>query len=75
MPRASENDLVRQQHLTLVLRLVIDRRGRLLHGEVVDSVGKGHGRFAGWGGLTRCAQRWAAEQMQQDSEGGLQDNP
>jgi hypothetical protein len=35
-------------NLTLLLRLVVDRAGHLVHGELVDLDGASRGRFLNW---------------------------
>jgi hypothetical protein len=42
-----------KRQVTLILRLVLDARGRLQYGEAVDTEARSQGRFAGWRGLTR----------------------
>jgi hypothetical protein len=42
--------------VTLILRLLVDRRGRLVQGEVVDVEARPRGRFVGWRGLVRTAR-------------------
>lgn len=37
-----------KRYVTVIVRMVIDRRERLVHGEVVDVDGKAQGRFDGW---------------------------
>ena len=43
-----ENHLSDKRYVTVIVRMVIDRRERLVHGEVVDVDGKAQGRFDGW---------------------------
>ena len=44
--------------MTVVLRLLLDGRKRLVHGEVVDTDGKMQGRFAGWRELIRLVRSY-----------------
>ena len=46
----------------MVVRLVIDRRDRLVHGEVVDVDGKVQGQFAGWRELIRTVRDYLTSQ-------------
>ena len=39
------------RNLTVLLRLVIDPAGQLVHGELVDLDGASRGRFLNWDGL------------------------
>jgi len=48
--------------MTLVLRLVLGRRERLVHGEVVDVDGISQGRFAGWRELIRLVRSYLTSQ-------------
>jgi hypothetical protein len=41
------------RNLTLILRLVVDEAGQLVHGELVDLDGASHGRFLNWETLLR----------------------
>jgi hypothetical protein len=56
--------LAERRHVTVILRLVLDRGGRLIHGEVVDVEAGPWARFAGWRGLTRTLHAWLASQEQ-----------
>ena len=61
--------LSEKRHVTVILRLVLDARGRLEHGEIVEAEGTLRGRFVGWRGLTRTLRAWLASQEQH----GVQD--
>lgn len=50
--------LAEQQYHILILRLRLDRHGRLAHGEVVDSAARSWGQFTGWWGLGRILWVW-----------------
>ncbi len=52
--------LAETRNVAVVLRLVVDRRGRLVHGEVVDAEGKLRGRFMGWQAMVRVLRAWLA---------------
>ena len=49
-----KDHLAEDSYATLVLRLVIDRRRHLTHGEVVDVEARSSTRFQGRRGLTRA---------------------
>jgi hypothetical protein len=58
-PTTSQADrLADKRYVTLILRLRIDPRERLVHGEVVDTEGKSQGRFAGWRELNRMVRNY-----------------
>jgi len=48
---SAPDDLADSQYVTLVLRLLLDRRGRLLRGELANIDGTTLGRFADRQGL------------------------
>ncbi len=60
-PRASE-PLQNRHAVTVILRLVVDRRGRLVYGEVIDETATPRGHFVGWRELTKTLQRWLARE-------------
>ena len=65
-------DLSDNQYVTLILRLLVDPEGRLVHGEVLDAVGRPCRRFRGWGGLARavrCALHTSARSERRLSPG------
>jgi hypothetical protein len=43
-----------RRYVTVVVRLLVDGRGRLLHGEYVDVEGQVQGRFAQWRDFNRA---------------------
>jgi len=55
--------LAEQHYHLLVVRLRLDRHGRLVQGEVVDSEARSWGRFVGWRGMTRILRIWLASQV------------
>jgi hypothetical protein len=59
---AREATPVEKRSVTLILRLVLDGRGRLEYGEAVDTEARSQGRFVGWRGLTRTVRAWLARQ-------------
>lgn len=54
----SEGPLPDRRYVTVVLRFVLDRGGRIDHGEIVDVDGTVHSRFSGWHGLVRALRTW-----------------
>ena len=57
-------ELAEKRYVSVVLRLAVDRRGRLIYGEIVDMAGKPDGRFLGWRGLTQAMKAWLSSQGQ-----------
>jgi hypothetical protein len=58
-PTTSHIDRLADKHyVTVIVRLRIDRRERLVHGEVVDTEGNSQGRFAGWRELTHTVRKY-----------------
>lgn len=55
-------------NVVVILRLVLNARGELMHGEIVDAEGKSQGRFMKWGGLTRTVRAWLESQETQRPE-------
>ncbi len=59
MPTTPHVDrLAEKRYVTVILRLRIDQRERLVHGVVVDTEGKSQGQFAGWRELTRTVRKY-----------------
>jgi hypothetical protein len=51
-----------RRYATLILRLVLDKQGRLLYGELVD-VEDGHPEhFTGWRGMFSAVRVWLTSQ-------------
>jgi len=67
-----ENDLTEQHYATLILRLMLDRRGRLVYGDMVDVTSTRQEHFVGGHGLIQAVQAWLA---QQEKERALSDPP
>ena len=53
--------------MSVVLRLVLDKRGQMIHGELVGDANTRPARFSGWRGLTRALQVWLARHEQDDA--------
>lgn len=58
------NHLADKRYITVVLRMVVDERGRLLHGELIDVEGVQQQRFKGWRGLAQAMRIWLTGQGQ-----------
>ena len=50
--------LQEKRYITVILRLLVDRHGSLVHGEVADMDGRTGPRFAGWPALTPAVHEW-----------------
>jgi hypothetical protein len=50
-----------KRNVTVVLRLVLDREGELMEGEVVDAKGRPGDRFNDWEEITPAVRRLARE--------------
>jgi hypothetical protein len=61
MPALSGDEgLPERRHITLLLRLVLDQFGHLVHGEVLDLEERERARFRHWATLANAAQRCLA---------------
>lgn len=59
MPAANRDEtLAASRHVVIILRLVLDRRGRVHHGELLDAEARLLERFAGPRGLRRALREW-----------------
>ncbi len=59
---STEHALADMRHTAIVLRLVLDKRGLIVHGELLSLEGKSLGHFIGWRGLTRKLKTWLLTQ-------------
>ncbi len=57
MPTADEK-LAQKRYVTVMLRLVMDTRGRMVYGEIVDDSAKSWGHFVGWRELIRLTRAY-----------------
>jgi hypothetical protein len=64
------NHLAGKRNATLILRLVLDQRGQLMHGELIDVANGLPDRFVAWRGLIRTVRAWLTSQEQD----GVSDN-
>ena len=60
----AENHLADRRYVSVVLRLVLDAHGQMIHGEVVGDATMRPARFSGWRGLTRALQAWLTRNEQ-----------
>jgi hypothetical protein len=68
---SAENHLADRRYVSVVLRLVVDPHGQMIHGEVVGNANTRPARFSGWRGLTRTLQAW----ITQHAQDGAADEP
>ncbi len=62
--KSSTKDSLSDVHpATIILRLVVNKRGVIVHGELVNLDGKSLGHFIGWRGLTRALKTWLTTQV------------
>ena len=54
--RPDEEQLAEKQYVTLLLRLLVDPRGRLVHGEIVTLDAQSRGYFTRWRDLVRLVR-------------------
>ena len=67
----SENNLAERHYLTLIVRLLVDHQGQLIHGEMVDATNTFRERFIGGHGLIEAVQTWLTWQ-ERGGAGGQQ---
>jgi hypothetical protein len=60
--------LAEKRYATVVLRLVLDQRGQLIHGEFIDVTNMLGMHFSGWRGLIRIVRSWLAQQSSSSKE-------
>ena len=61
MGKLMHNQLGDKRHVTLILRLAIDKDGRLARGELINLSGVVMGRFIEWPKLTQMIQAWITD--------------
>ena len=65
MPQAADNSTLSDRHyITLILRLTLDRGGRLIQGELVDTTDSLPEPFIGASGLHQTVEAWLRQQEQ-----------
>jgi hypothetical protein len=67
----AENHLADRRYVSVVLRLVLDQHGQMIHGEVVGNANTRPARFSGWRGLTSALQAW----LMRHAQDGAADEP
>ena len=60
--------------MSVVLRLVLDQHGQMIHGEVIGDATTRPARFSGWPGLTRALQAWLTR-YEQDGAADAPETP
>jgi hypothetical protein len=68
-PPARDEALADQHYVTLILRLMLDRRGQLVQGELVDTTETLLGRFISVAGLNQAVSDWFMEREQAEHDG------
>ena len=58
-------ELANRRTTVVVVRLVLDDRGMLSHGEIVDQTGQVRARFLAWDALVPAVQAWLQREDQQ----------
>lgn len=54
--QSNEEQLAEKQYVTLLLRLLVDQRGRLVQGEIVTLDAQSRGHFSRWRDLVRLVR-------------------
>jgi len=67
----AENHLADRRYVSVVLRLVLDQHGQMIHGEVIGDATTRPARFSGWRGLPPALQAW----LTRHEQGGAADEP
>jgi hypothetical protein len=57
-----DDSLSAKRHVTLILRVLLDRHGRVDHGEMLEADGNPVARFLGSEGLVRTIRAWLSGQ-------------
>ena len=64
---ANENVLEHRSYISLVLRLTLDQRGRLMQGELIDMTNTPQQRFTTLAGLNQAVEAWLKQQEQAEN--------
>jgi hypothetical protein len=67
---ADDTTLKDREYVTLILRLTLDREGRLIQGELVDTKGTCNEWFVGASGLNQAVAAWLKHQAHAETETG-----
>ena len=65
---ADDTTLADRYYVTLILRLTLDRSGRLIQGELVDTTDTLQKRFLGASGLNQAVAAWLEQQEQAEAQ-------
>ena len=65
---ANENNLAQPHYVTLILHLLVDPNGKLIHGELMDAPNTFRKRFMGGTGLLAAVQTWLTGQEQEHGQ-------
>ena len=65
---ADDTALKDREYVTLILRLTLDREGRLIQGELADTKGIRNQWFFGASGLNQAVAAWLKQQEQSAAE-------
>ena len=63
-----DSTLADRHYVTLILRLTLDRGGRVIQGELVDTTDTLWRRFTSSSGLSQAVETWLRQQEQAESE-------
>ena len=59
--------LSQKQQVTVILRMLLDEQGMLVHGDLVDVDGQSRGRFSSWDDLVIMLREWSANHERKNS--------
>ncbi len=65
---ADDTTLADRHYVTLILRLTLDRRGRLIQGELLDTAATRQKWFTGASGLNQAVEAWLRQQEQAEAD-------
>lgn len=65
----SESNLAKQHYVTLIVRLMIDDQGQVIHGEMMDDSRTLRKRFTSGAGLISLIQAWLTTHKPDDGDG------
>jgi hypothetical protein len=69
MPDIPENPTLADRHyVTLILRLTLDRAGRLIQGDLADTADARQEHFTGTLGLHQAVESWLRRQQQAEGD-------
>ena len=69
MPHTPENTTLADRHyITLILRLTLDRAGRLIQGDLADTADARQEHFIGAAGLHQAVEAWLQQQQAANPE-------